>query len=80
LAEPSPFSHYNEETKEFLSDNDPFWIDACKKKFEWVFVSLKDTASNHNASSLAAKSDLMHLTSSVKIEDIDPLLKKHSKL
>ena len=57
MSEPSPFSHYNEETKEFLNDNDPFWIDACKKKFEWVFVSLKDTAMNHNASSLAAKSD-----------------------
>lgn len=41
LKEPSPFSHYNAEKKEFLDAQNPFWKQACLDKFKWVKTAIK---------------------------------------
>lgn len=37
MEEPSPFSKYEEEKKQFTAGGaDPFWRKACIDKFDWV--------------------------------------------
>ncbi len=80
ISEPSPFSHYNEETKQFLSDQDPFWKEAVAKKFDWVHNQLKITAKNHTPISLAIHSDEMHIHETINLYQNDSLLSKHVAL
>jgi hypothetical protein len=80
LSEPSPFAHYNEETKQFLSETDPYWKEAVTKKFDWVNVALKNIICNHTPSSLALKSDEQYQDETMVQWKQDALLMKHHSL
>ena len=36
VAEPSPFVHFNEQTKKYLDGGEAVWKNVCKQKFDWV--------------------------------------------
>lgn len=58
LAEPSPFSHFNEASNKFIKDaKDPFWKEAVLKKFDWVKVHLKNHMAQDTPSAIAYESD-----------------------
>ncbi len=65
LADPSPFVNFDEETKQFLNEDDPSWKEAVIKKFEWVNVAMKNIISNHTPASLAQKSDEQNADESI---------------
>lgn len=77
LAEPSPFVNYNEETKQFLSEDDSSWKEAVIKKFDWVSVAMKNIISDHTPSSLALYSDDSNADETVVQSKTDALLMKH---
>lgn len=56
-AEPSPFSHYDEATKKFLSGDDPAWKQLCIKKFDWVRRAIEQGIDKVTSQSLALYSD-----------------------
>lgn len=58
LAEPSPFSHFDEAKSQFTKDaKDPFWKEAVLKKFDWVKIFLKNHLVTDSASTIAVESD-----------------------
>lgn len=56
LKEPSPFSHYNAEKKEFLNAQDPFWKQACLDKFRWIKTAM-NVDRNLSAADIAKMSE-----------------------
>jgi len=62
LGEPSPFVFYEEEKKEFLDEQDPFWEKSVLEKFSWVSVAIK----RHNVES---KPSVLALLSDKRIMD-----------
>ena len=57
MQEPSPFATYNESTKSFTDKNDPFWAEACQKKFSWVHNMLNYSVERVTPAMIASVSD-----------------------
>lgn len=58
MAEPSPFSHYNEGTKTFMDGANPVWKQLCMQKFDWIRRIIDQGIKNNvTPASLASYSD-----------------------
>lgn len=57
LAEPSPFVHYNEESKTFLDEANPAWKKLCMQKFNWVLRHVEQGLNEVSPAELALWSD-----------------------
>jgi len=57
LAEPSPFAFYEEDTKQFLDEQDPIWEKNVLEKFTWVSVAIRRHNVERTPSVIALLSD-----------------------
>jgi len=81
LAEPSPFSHFDEASNKFKKDaKDPFWKEAVMKKFDWVKVHLNNHMVKDTPSAVAYESDRKEMDPRQPYQVENALAARHDQL
>ena len=76
MKDPSPFVHYDEESKKFLDEANPIWKQVCMKKFDWVRREVEQDITEATSVSLASLADKRKVKGLQKNSLADTLLDK----
>ena len=81
LAEPSPFSHFDESSNKFVKDvKDPFWKEACLKKFDWINTYVYNHMNDETPAAIAWESDRREMQNRLPYVRENALAAKHVNL